>query len=201
MEANQQHALKIAVVSNRVLNASVKANIKHLDKQIGVVEDEVKRLWQQDEELYGRTHQIAKSMPGVRWLTVLLVIAETNAFSEITSGKQLASYAGLDVIENQSGTSTGRPRISKKGNTHLRTGLYMAATCLRRANMQGEIAAFGRRIADRNPGAKKKAAVAIMRKQLLLIRTLFISGEEYDPHHHEKRNLKTQDVTNEKAGQ
>lgn len=194
METNQQHALAIAVVSNRVLNASVKANIKHLDKQIGVVEGEAKRLWQQDESLYNRTQPITKSMPGVRWLTVLLVIAETNGFSEITSAKQLASYAGLDVIENQSGNIVGRSRISKKGNKHLRTGLYMAATCLRRENMRGEIAAFGRRIVDRNPDTKKKATVAMMRKQLLLIRTLFISGKEYDPNYHAKRSLTSQDA-------
>lgn len=195
MESNQKHALDIAVVSNRVLNASVKANIKHLNKQIKVVEDEVKRLWKQDGKLYKRTDHIAKSMPGVQWLTVLLVIAETNGFSEITSGKQLASYAGLDVIENQSGNTAGRSRVSKKGNTHLRTGLYMAATCLRRKNMRGEIAAFGRRIAERNPEAKKKATVAMMRKQLLLIRTLFMSGEEYDPNYHAKKSLEAEDLT------
>jgi len=181
METNQQHAHNVAVVSNKVLNSAVKANLKHLSKQIVKIEAEVKKLWREDEDLYKRTHRIAETMPGVRWLTVLIVITETNGFSEITSGKQLASYAGLDVIENQSGNTAGKTRISKKGNTHLRKSLYMSATCLNRKSIRGEIAAFGRRIAKRNPKCKKKATVAMMRKQLLLIRTLYLSGEDYDP--------------------
>jgi len=193
MESNQQHAHKIAVVSNKVLDSVVKINIKHLEKQIKAVEIEIEKLWYQDKELYEKTSQIAKGMPGVRWLTVLLVIAETNGFSEITSGKQLSSYAGLDVIENQSGKTTGRTRISKKGNMHLRKGLYMSATCLHRKNMRGEIAAFGRRIKERNPKCKKKATVAMMRKQLLLIRTLYLSGEDYDPKYEANKQLRAKE--------
>ena len=44
----------------------------------------------------------------------------------IKNRKQLTGYAGCDVVQNQSGTSlNGRTRISKKGNSNIRSALHM----------------------------------------------------------------------------
>src|SRR4030095_13636722 len=68
------------------------------------------------------------TIPGVSILTAATVIGETNGFELIRSKKQLASYAGLDVKEKLSGTSVkGKPRISKRGNRHLRSCLHLPA--------------------------------------------------------------------------
>lgn len=37
------------------------------------------------------------------------------------------SFAGYDVIENQSGKREGKTRISKKGNSHIRRILHLPA--------------------------------------------------------------------------
>ena len=55
------------------------------------------------------------SLPGVGLLTAATILGETNGFDLIRNKRQLASYAGLDVKEKQSGTSVrGKPRISKE---------------------------------------------------------------------------------------
>ena len=66
---------------------------------------------------------------GVGVVTVAVILAETNGFELFESISQLISYAGYDVIENQSGTHTGKTKISKKGNSRIRRALHMPALC------------------------------------------------------------------------
>ena len=190
MLKNQSHAYTRSSGQSRVLNQCLKEQKTQFKKQIKKLETEAKALMDHDKELSNRISPIIKTVPGIGWLTALTVIAETNGFSEQSSAKQLASYAGLDVIENQSGKSTGKTRMSKRGNAYLRTCLYMSATNRRQKKATGPIAEFGRRIAARNPVATKKATVGIMRKLLLLIRTLWNSGLDYDPNYEENKKAK-----------
>ncbi|MBK7287798.1 MAG: IS110 family transposase [Flavobacteriales bacterium] len=44
------------------------------------------------------------------------------------SAKQLTSYAGYDIVHNESGTSVlSKTRISKKGNRYMRHHMHMPA--------------------------------------------------------------------------
>ena len=183
MLKNQTHAYSRCSIQSKALKECMRDHITTINKQIKKLENAAKKLRKSDQELDRRLKPIIKTVPGVGWLTALTVIAETNGFSEQSSAKQLASYAGLDIIENQSGKSTGKTRMSKRGNSYLRSCLYMSASNRRQKKSTGPIAEFGRRIALRNPTSTKKATVAIMRKQLLLIRTLWNSGEDYDPNY------------------
>ena len=56
---------------------------------------------------------------GIRRITLATVVAETGGFEMFMNQKQLVSYGGYDVVENQSGKHVGRTRISKKGNLSL----------------------------------------------------------------------------------
>jgi transposase len=117
-------------------------------------------------------------LPGVGLLTAAIVLAETNGFELIRNKKQLTSYAGLDVREKQSGTSVkGKPRISKKGNKHLRKAMHLPALAAIRCDERYK-AIFTRLISKH--GIKMKATVAVQRKLLELIYTLFKSTQRYD---------------------
>jgi len=37
------------------------------------------------------------------------------------------SYAGYDIVQDQSGTHTDKTKISKKGNSYIRSAFYMLA--------------------------------------------------------------------------
>src|SRR5690606_28410827 len=110
--------------------------------------------------------------------TIVKVLAETNGFLLFDSIRQLVSYAGLDVVQDQSGNQTGKTKISKKGNAHLRQSLYMAALSAGKYNPV--LKPFYERMKEKLP-AKKQGIVALMRKLLILINTLWKTEEEYDP--------------------
>ena len=67
------------------------------------------------------------TIKGVGLLTVANLITETNEFALFDNQRQLVSYSGYDVVENQSGKRAGRTRISKRGNSRIRRALHMSA--------------------------------------------------------------------------
>lgn len=179
---NQLHAKHHSHYKNKEINASLKRILKVTEKEIEKIEAYILELYKQDEALKERLDKIVDSLYGVGLFTALTVVAETNGFSEINSAKQLASYAGYDIIENQSGKHTGKTRISKRGNSRIRAQLYMAALTVT-TGKKGILYDFFVRIMAKNPNAYKIGNVAVQRKLLLLIYTLYRKNEAFDPKH------------------
>lgn len=157
--------------------------IADIDKQLIANEKQIREKIATDKELEAKVKRLC-TIKGAGYITVVTIIAETNGFALINNRKQLASFAGLDVKAEQSGTQDPKHHITKKGNTHIRRVLYFPAVSASRFNPQ--MMALYKRVCEYNPNVKKIGLTAIMRKILLLIYTLWKSGEEYDP----KRNGK-----------
>lgn len=178
--SNQFHAASHSQASSKVVMASMRRLRKAIEKEIERLESHIHELYQTDEVLVQRLEPIIDSVKGLGLITALTAVAETNGFDQITSRKQLASYAGYDIIENSSGNSTRKTRISKQGNVHIRAEMYMAAVCVIRLK-HGPLYALYERVRKRNPKVYKIANVAVQRKLLLLIFTLFKKQERFDP--------------------
>ena len=111
------------------------------------------------------------TIKGIGLITVATILAETNGFNQVKNLKQLASFAGYDVVQRESGTSIkGKTRISKKGNRYIRNALYFPAMVACRHNP--DLKATYMRIIQKKP-SKMIGQVAIQRKLLLLIYTLW----------------------------
>ena len=151
--------------------------IADIDKQLQANLKNIKAKIATDKELEEKVERIC-TIKGMGYLTVVAIIAETNGFNLITSRKQLASFAGLDVIASQSGNDDPKHVISKKGNTHIRRALYWPGISASRFNPQMKNM-YGR-ICKRNPKVKMIGITALMRKMLLLTFTLWKNGETYD---------------------
>ena len=151
--------------------------IADIDKQLETNLKNIKAKIATDKELEEKVKHIC-TIKGFGYLTVVTIIAETNGFNLITSRKQLASFAGLDVIARQSGNEDPKHVISKKGNTHIRRVLYWPGISSSRFNPQMKDM-YGR-ICKRNPKVKMIGITAAMRKMLLLTYTLWKNGEVYD---------------------
>ena len=151
--------------------------IADIDKQLQANLKNIKAKIATDKDLQEKVERIC-TIKGIGYLTVVAIIAETNGFNLITSRKQLASFAGLDVIASQSGNDDPKHVISKKGNTHIRRALYWPGISASRFNPQMKDM-YGR-ICKRNPKVKMIGITAIMRKMLLLTFTLWKNGEAYD---------------------
>jgi transposase len=186
--SNQLHATQYAHWSSKAVNQSIRRLLKRMEHEVTQIEQQLTQLYQADDILRTKIDPIIDSLPGVGLWTVLNTVAETNGFEQIHSAKQLASYAGYDILQNQSGQHTGRSRISKRGNVRLRGPLYMAAMSVIRTKT-GPLYELYARISLRNPHAYKIGNTAVQRKLLLLIYALYQKGERYDPEYQQKPNL------------
>lgn len=174
---NQLHAEQTEAEPNKGTVARLKKQIIFLNKQISETRAELAALVTQNEEIK-RSLDIICTIPGVGELTAASVLAETNGFELIRNKSQLTSYAGLDVKEKQSGTSVrGKSKISKKGNKYLRRAMHMPALTAIRSDERFK-AIFARLVSKH--GVKMKAAVAVQRKLLEMIYTLYKRNECYD---------------------
>ena len=146
--------------------------------QIRSVETGIRRELSSRPELEERVSYL-ESIPGVGFITAVTVLAETEGFRKAHSARALASFAGLDVREYQSGSSVhGRSRISKMGNAHLRAALYMPAlTAIRCSETFRKVAES---INARHPESRKIAVTAIQRRLLLRMYSLWKSGESWE---------------------
>ena len=117
------------------------------------------------------------TIPAVGLVRAVTVLAETQGFHMISNRKQLASFAGLDAKARESGTQNPRRRLSKQGNVRIRGALYMPA--LVAASKNPELKADYENIVQRNQSRKKVAVIAVERKLLLLMYTLWKKGEDY----------------------
>lgn len=183
MLKNQLHAESSEAEPAKKAIARMKKRIELLDAQEKEIMAEVKQLTQTDPQIKELIILIC-TLPGVGLLTAAIVLAETNGFDLIRSKRQLTSYAGLDVVEKQSGTSVkGKSRISKKGNRYLRKALHLPSLSAIRHDQRFK-AVFSRLVAKH--GIKMKAAVAVQRKLLELIYTLYKTGKPYDKNYIKK---------------
>ena len=174
---NQLHAEQAEAYPNKSSVKRIKNRIDMLNKQEKEIRGEVTALIAQDEEMK-KIIVIICSLPGVGLLTAAIVLAETSGFDLIRNRRQLASYAGFDVKEKQSGTSIkGKPRISKRGNKYLRKAMHLPALAAIRHNERFK-AIFVRLVSKH--GIKMKAAVAIQRRLLEMTYTLYKTNKLFD---------------------
>jgi transposase len=150
-----------------------------LNKQTKQIEKEIHDIIQTDKELYEKVERLDK-IKGLGFISVVTVIAETNCFELVANQKQLASYAGLDVVFNDSGIKKGKTSISKRGNKFLRTVVFMPALSACKHNHKMKELYIRLLSKGKN---KKLALIAIARKLLLLIYTIWKNNTDYIPNY------------------
>jgi transposase len=177
MLKNQLHAEQVEAYPSVKTVIRIKDRIKMANKQLNETMAEIKESIKKDAEL-NQAVALITTIPGIGVLTSAVIMAETNGFELIRSTSQLSSYAGFDVKEKESGTSVkGKPRISKRGNRHLRKAMHMPALAAIRHSERYK--AVFVRIVARN-GIKMKATVAVQRKLLEMAYTIYKTKKPYN---------------------
>lgn len=176
------HALEYSVgIKERVISR-LKSRLELIKDQIKEVESEMREVVLCDEELKRKTSQLT-SIPGISFISATVVIAETRGFQGIRNAKQLTSYTGYDVVHRESGLYKGKTSISKRGNSHIRGALYMPSLTAVRCNPT--LKPFYQRLKEK----KSKpiiGLVAVQRKLLCLMFSLWTNDTCYDPNHEQK---------------
>lgn len=178
---NKLHAKEYSHSPNNQTINRLNQQIKFFKKQLNLIKQQIKDLVESDKDLNDRINKIT-TVKGLGFQTVVTVVAETNGFELFENQKQLTSYAGYDPKHRESGIFKGKTPISKSGNKHLRTAVYLPALCAVRFNNNFK-SLYKRLCISKNN--KKIALIAVARKLLILIYTLWKKDQEFIP------NLKT----------
>lgn len=172
---SQLHAMKHAHNTYKSVIEIKETMITFYENQIKEIEKELKLRVKSDVKLAEKIKNI-EAVKGLGFITIIKVLSEVNGFLLFKNIRQLVSYAGLDVVANESGKYKGKTKISKKGNARIRTALYMPS--MSAANHNKSLKTFYNRV-NQGRAIKKEGLIAVMRKLLILIYTLWKKEEIY----------------------
>ncbi|MDQ3843702.1 MAG: IS110 family transposase [Bacteroidota bacterium] len=174
---NQRHADHAGVHTNKQIDKQLNKLIETIDKQIAEIQKAIEDHIASDITVQQKIKGIIK-IKGVGLLTVATLLAETNGLLLFKNTSQLVSFAGYDVIENQSGNHKGKTRISKKGNRHIRRILHLPAFNVVRYQVAPFMQLFNRTIQKHH--IKMKSYVAVQKKVLAIIYSLWKNNKAFD---------------------
>lgn len=172
---NKLHGEEVLGIPSRFVYRSLKRQLKHLNKEVEMIEKRLLELVKQDQQ-----HQLTllKSIPGMGVKTALFLIVITDGFTKFETASQLCSYVGITPTIRESGSSVrGRSKISKVGNKKLRNLLFLCAFSACKHNkacreIYERIVAKGK--------SKKLALIAVSNKLLKQAFAIVKSGLPYD---------------------
>lgn len=176
---NQLHSLLHSQYQDKEVSGQLKRMLALLDEQIREMAQAIAHLVKADPVLNEQYNNIT-AIKGLGMLSFAVIAAETNGFALFKNAASLVSYAGYDVVENQSGKHVGRTRISKKGNSRIRRVLHMPAFCALRGEDQPQFCQLYHRVYERTR-IKMKGFVAVQKKLLVMMYYLWKKNERYDP--------------------
>lgn len=173
---NKAHALKTKGCLEKKVFRSINQCIDSLNKQIDrLEEDMVRHIEENEADLFCQL----KSIPGVGVKTAVFLIVITNGFRQFETSKQLSSYLGMAPSIKTSGSSIkGQSRITKAGNSHIRTLLFFSSFNACKYNPACK------ELYDRLTGkgkSKKLALIAVANKIIKQAFALSKSGEFFNP--------------------
>jgi len=155
-------------------------------EQIGSLTE---RIRQYDRELqtiakerYPET-DLLRQVEGIGPLTALTFVLTVEDPYRFERSRSVGAYLGLVPARDQSGDRDPQRHISKEGDEMLRKLLVGSAHyILGPFGSDSDLRRHGEKIASRGAkNAKKRAVVAVARKLAVLLHSLWVSGEVYDP--------------------
>jgi transposase len=190
---NRLHAEQHSASPNKLVVEQLKQQMKMLEKQEEKLAQAMEKALDGNSQFSQKARKIAGSIKGLGTLAVAAIAAEASGFELFESQGQLVSYAGYDVVENQSGARRGKTRISKKGNSHIRRALHFPALNVVRYGVGAFPGLYGR-VYERTK-VKMKGYVAVQRKLLCLIYTLWKKDEAFVPSYQPKGHRISQSLS------
>lgn len=188
MVANQEEAMNHGAMQSQAVADSNQAMLSMVEEQLKAMKKAISEQLNADKEVARKLKHII-AITGVADHTAAVILAETNGFALFTSSRQLVSFCGYDVVENQSGKHVGKTKISKKGNSRIRRILYMPALSAVRWKVKVFADLYER--VYRRTGIKMKGYVAVQKKLLTTIYALWKNDSAFDPNYAERNNRTT----------
>jgi transposase len=153
--------------------------IASLTERIRDYERELETL---SKERYPET-DLLRQVEGVGTLTALTFVLTVEDPYRFERSRSVGAYLGLVPARDQSGDRDPQRRISKEGDQMLRRLLVSSAHySLGPFGKDSDLRRHGEKIASRGAkNSKKRAVVAVARKLAVLLHSLWMSAEVYEP--------------------
>ena len=137
-----------------------------------------------------------RQVEGIGPLTALTFVLTIEDPLRFEKSRSVGTYLGLVPARGQSGERDPQKRISKEGDEMLRKLLVGSAHyILGPFGSDSDLRRHGDKIASRGAkNSKKRAAVAVARKLSVLLHSLWVSGELYDPLYNTHRRTKQEEA-------
>jgi len=141
-----------------------------------------RRLETVRQEHYPET-DLLRQVEGIGTLTALTFVLTLEDPHRFEKSRSVGAYLGLVPATDRSGDRDPQKHISKEGDEMLRKLLVGSAHyVLGPFGSDSDLRRHGEKIASRGgKNAKKRAAVAVARKLAMLLHSLWVSGEVYEP--------------------
>jgi transposase len=175
---NQIHAIESSHHQDKLVLKDLYELVELMNTKLLAIRKQIDRVVEKDPILKEKFALISP-IQGVGTLTIATIVTETNGFEFFENERQLTSYSGYDVTERQSGKFIGKTTISKQGNSRIRKILHLPAFNVVRFKQRPFVNLF-ERVYERT-NLKMKGYVAVQRKLLVLIFSLWKKNEKYDP--------------------
>lgn len=173
---------KVALLVPNALKPALEpilAGITGLNSQVKALETKL-------EDLALTKYPVTRALRQVRGVGLIVALAFVLTIENpqrFEHSRSLGAYLGLVPARDQSGEFDAHKRISKAGDTGLRTLLVQSASfILGPFGGDGDLRRHGEGIAARGGApARRRALVAVARKLAVLLHRLWVRGEVYEP--------------------
>ncbi len=174
---NHLHALSATQETPKALLRDAKLAITQLEKRIDTLTAEALTLIHKHPELK-RVLQLLTGIKGIAETSAIALMGELLLLPPGLSHREWVKFAGLDPKAFESGKSVHKKtRISKAGNRHIRSALYMPA--LSAKQYDPHVKAYSQHLID-NGKKPLQVVCAVMRKLLHAIHGMLKHNEPFD---------------------
>lgn len=171
--------LKSAAASSIGSTFTTKAlvfELKLLLQQVGFLKEQLEELTKEIETLLATVEQQLTTIPGIGSITAATIIGELGDLTRFPNVASVIAYAGLDPKVADSGTTSKKRAMSKRGSKYLRTAIWQAAVASLVHNPQLKTVYDKKR----SEGKPKQVAIgAVANKLTRIIYGILRSGNQY----------------------
>jgi transposase len=162
---------------------SAKMRLSLLLEELDLIESQLAFIEASMEKLLHMTdYSVALlSIKGIGVVTAARFLGEVGDPLRFDNARQIANYAGYNLVEDSSGNSKSGTIISKRGRSRLRSLLYQMAFTM--VSRNAEMKALHNHLTTRqnNPLKKKQSLVVVSKKIITVIYSLLKKQATYDP--------------------
>ena len=174
---NNSHALHASKETPKEVLRDVKLSILQLERRIARLSKEARALIEKHPKLE-RAYQLLTGIKGIAQTSAIALMGEIMLLPQGLTDREWVKFAGLDPRSFDSGKSVHKKtRISKAGNRHIRSALYMPAMSARQHDPF--VKAYYQHLID-NGKLPLQAICAVMRKLLHAIHGMLKHDKPFD---------------------